>query len=194
MRSPVQVQASPTISVQGASGRVLAASPPGSAQGEVLLSVVVPGSPRYGARWRGPVPGDKAVDEWSDLPVAVDPHDPKKVEILWDRSPGLVELAAQRLHAFGDQLEARISDGPLDASAYDELLSAIGDPAMRAEVRKQVALALRGTTFTHPDEWGGQRADEDPLDRLKRLGELRSTGAVTEEQFAAEKAKLLQQM
>lgn len=63
MRSHVQVEASPTIPMEGASGRVFAASPPGSAEGEVLLSVAVPGSPRYGVRWRGPVPGDKTVEE-----------------------------------------------------------------------------------------------------------------------------------
>lgn len=32
---------------------------------------------------------------------------------------------------------------------------------------------------------------EDPLDALARLGELRAAGAITEEQFAAEKARLL---
>lgn len=126
--------------------------------------------------------------------MAVDRHDPKEVEILWHRSPGLVELTALRLHAFGGQLEARIRASPLDASAYDELLSAIGDPAKRAEVRQQIAQALRGTTFKLPEGWGGPPADEDPLDQLKRLGELRATGAMTEEQFDAEKAKLLQQM
>lgn len=31
----------------------------------------------------------------------------------------------------------------------------------------------------------------DPLDELARLGELRKAGAITEEQFAAEKARLL---
>jgi hypothetical protein len=32
---------------------------------------------------------------------------------------------------------------------------------------------------------------EDPLDRLAKLAELHSGGALTEEEFAAEKAKIL---
>lgn len=31
----------------------------------------------------------------------------------------------------------------------------------------------------------------DPIERLKRLGELRDSGVLTEEEFAAQKAKLL---
>ena len=34
-------------------------------------------------------------------------------------------------------------------------------------------------------------AQPDPLDQLKKLGELRDSGVLTEEEFTAQKAKLL---
>jgi hypothetical protein len=34
-------------------------------------------------------------------------------------------------------------------------------------------------------------ADPDPIDRLKELGELRDSGVLTEEEFQAQKAKVL---
>jgi len=34
-------------------------------------------------------------------------------------------------------------------------------------------------------------AEPDPLDQLKQLGELKASGVLTEEEFAAQKAKIL---
>lgn len=42
-----------------------------------------------------------------------------------------------------------------------------------------------------PAPAAGASVGEDPLDALARLGQLREAGTITEEQFAAEKARLL---
>jgi hypothetical protein len=146
------------------SARILAATPTGDSfdgdtiRHELLLSVLVPGAQRYGVRWRGRIRRGKLVEEGSDIEVKVDPRKPDRVEIVWDRVPDGLDVAAQRLHAAGDQLEARLAAGPMaDLS---------------------VLLDLPG----------------DPLDQLKRLAQLHEAGAVTDSEFAARKARLLDQI
>jgi hypothetical protein len=53
-------------------------------KGELLLSVSVPGRPRYGVRWRHRPPRKKLVIPGTDLPVQVDPSDPQRIEIPWE--------------------------------------------------------------------------------------------------------------
>jgi hypothetical protein len=118
-------------------------------KGELLLSVSVPGRPRYGVRWRQRPPRKMIVIPGTDLPVHVDPSDPQKLEISWRTlgSPG--ELAAR-------------------ASAT---------PGRAVGIQPQPT-----------------PAGSDPLDELKRLGELRDEGTLTDAEFAAEKARVLGRM
>jgi hypothetical protein len=204
MRSGVDAWKNPQPPNDRPTARVLAASPAGGQNtlyGEVLLSVAVPGSRRYGARWRGLMRPRKPLVEWSDIPVAVDVDKLEKVEILWDGIPDVLAVVTQNLRQAGDQLEAQLAAGRQDpASAYEGLLSTIPDPDRRALVREQISQALQGGgpgaaagwTASAPAVPAALRAD--PLDQLKRLGELRDSGALTEAEFAAEKARLLEQM
>jgi hypothetical protein len=147
------------------SARILAATPSGDASDgestkrELLLSVLVPGAQRYGARWRGRIRRGKLVAEWSDIAVKVDPRKPDRIEIVWDGVSDGLAVAAQRLHAAGDQLAARVAAGPgADFSAF-----------------------LDAQTT-------------DPLDQIKQLAQLHQAGAITETEFAARKARLLDQI
>jgi Short C-terminal domain len=55
----------------------------------------------------------------------------------------------------------------------------------------------QGERWAEEDEqrYGGQEAappqEDDPLDQLKQLGELKASGVLTEEEFQAQKAKIL---
>lgn len=103
---------------------------------ELLLSVSVPGRPRYGYRWKKKVPRKTILLPGTDIPVELNGHE---IEIPWDRI----------------------------RSTWSSLTPAQA-PARAA-------------------------ATPDPLDQVKRLGDLRDAGVLTEAEFAAEKARVLGQ-
>ena len=49
----------------------------------------------------------------------------------------------------------------------------------------------QGGYYEAPAQPAAPPAGEDPIEKLKELGELRDKGVLTEEEFAAQKAKLL---
>ncbi len=177
--------------IDGPSGRILAVGrQEGTAnqnRGEILLSVAVPGKPRYGVRWKGWVPAAKMKFEWWDVPLEVDRSKPQKVKILWDQVPG-IEVVTPLLGEMNDRMAARLADPPTaTVDAYEPILAAISDPAKRAEVERQLAEGLARAG-------GATAAAPDALERLAQLGKLRDDGALTEAEFAAEKARLLSEM
>lgn len=111
---------------------------------ELLLSVSVPGQPRYGYRFQKRVPRKAVVLPGADIPVEVDAHE---VSIDWDRI------------------------GTWDPNALRALATTLTQ-------------ATAPTPAPVPDE----------LDQLKRLGDLRDAGILTEAEFAAEKARVLGQV
>jgi hypothetical protein len=115
-------------------------------------------------RW--PSPGDT-------LPVTVDRADPTRLKVLWDEV---------RTH------EDRIAD---QAQALAEHMNAGGAPG--ADLVDQLRAAFPGAEITvsshqpnFADFTGG-----DSVERLERLAALHRSGALTDEEFAAAKARLL---
>jgi putative oligomerization/nucleic acid binding protein len=106
---------------------------------ELLLSVSMPGQPRYGYRFKKRVPRKTIVIPGADIPVQVDAHD---VQIDWDRIGSAWNFSAGRAP-----------------------VTALAPPAA-----------------------------PDPLDQLKRLGDLRDAGILTQAEFADEKARVLRQI
>jgi Short C-terminal domain len=115
---------------------------------ELLLSVSVPGRPRFGYRFTKRVPRKALLLPGSDIPVEVDADD---VRIPWDQIGSLQNFASSLASA----ARAARSAAPIAAAA------------------------------------AGQPAESDPLDDLRRLGKLRDAGILTEAEFAAEKARVL---
>jgi Short C-terminal domain len=115
---------------------------------ELLLSVSVPGRPRFGYRFTKRVPRKALLLAGSDIPVEVDAGD---VQIPWDQIGSLQNFASSLASA----AHAARSAAPIAAVAP------------------------------------GQPAESDPLDDLRRLGNLRDAGILTEAEFAAEKARVL---
>ncbi|PZS14589.1 MAG: hypothetical protein DLM57_14260 [Pseudonocardiales bacterium] len=191
-----QRQPSPVLQrqhIEGPSARILAVGYEGGegarqVHGEMLLSVAIPGYARFGVRWRGWIPETKVKAEWWDVPVAVEMGKPPKVTILWDQVPG-IEIVTPRLREMNQQMGGLLAGGPAPGvEAYRGLLAGIADPSQRALVEQQLAQGLANGSG------GAAPAAIDPLEQLKRLGELRASGSVTETQFAAEKARLLASM
>jgi hypothetical protein len=125
--------------------------------------------------------------EWWDVPVDISPKDPAKVKIRWDEVAG-IEAITPLIRERSAQLVEMIAAPILTTTstqAYEGLLALIPDPARRAEAEKQLAEGLQRAAGETPG------ATVDPIDELTRLGERRAAGDLSEEEFAAEKARLL---
>jgi hypothetical protein len=73
--------------------RVIAVSPGTSMSSrsawnvDMLLSVQLPGEPRYGMRWKGKIDKRRDLSPWSDIPIRAEASKPGKVDIPWDQLP-----------------------------------------------------------------------------------------------------------
>jgi hypothetical protein len=119
---------------------------------ELLLSVAVPGQPRFGYRFTEKVPRKALLLPGADIPVEVDGE---RVRIPWDQ-----------------------------VGSMDKFVSSLASAATAARAASSVASAA-------PPPAGDGPGESDPLDDLKRLGKLRDAGILTEAEFAAEKARVL---
>jgi hypothetical protein len=128
---------------------------------ELLLSVAVPGRPRFGYRYTRKIPRRLILLPGTDVPVKTTGAG---LEIQWD----LVE------------------------SAWDE--KAVYKAAMAAVAAKQNQAAAPTAAQAPAATVTPAASAEDPLDQLKRLGELRDAGVLTDTEFAAEKARVLEQI
>jgi Short C-terminal domain len=122
---------------------------------ELLLSVAVPGRPRFGYRFTEKVPRKALLLPTADIPVDVDGD---RVRIPWDK-----------------------------VGSVDKFVSSLASLA-------QTARSASPTGSAAPPPPSEDRGASDPLDDLKRLGRLRDTGVLTEAEFAAEKARLLERI
>jgi hypothetical protein len=153
-----EVDAGATFAPGEPTARVLAVSP-GQVRFEVLLSVAVPGRPRFGVRWHGRIPRWKYIPEWGEIPVHVGSDD--KIEILWDRLHSILEHAKGKADATGAQLEAMLAEPA--APAWTPGVPLTQQPPARS----------------------------DPADELKRLADLHAAGVLTDEELAAQRARVI---
>ncbi len=124
----------------------------GIGKSELLLSVAVPGRPRFGYRFTKRVPRKALVLPGSDIPVDVDEDG---VRIPWDQIGSVDNFVSS--------------------------LASLAQPPRHASPVVSVA----------PVQPAEDHGASDPLDDLNRLGSLRDAGILTEAEFAAEKARVL---
>jgi hypothetical protein len=125
---------------------------------ELLLSVAVPGRPRFGYRFTEKVPRKALLFPGSDIPVDLDGD---RVRIPWDQ-----------------------------IGSVDTFVPSLASLAQAARSTSAVASVAPRSPAAAPAPAEDPGAS-DPLDDLKRLGSLRDSGILTEAEFAAEKARLL---
>jgi hypothetical protein len=142
------------------------------------------------------------------LPVSVNPTDPKHYAILWDQVPSRNEVAktsaegiASALRGDPDALAKLVGGGLLGGSSHVEIIGDAGQitPEARAkltmfgiDIDSLVAAGAAqpggaASAFTFAPTAGA----DDSISRLERLTALRDKGTLTEEEFAAEKKKIL---
>ena len=77
-------------------------------------------------------------------------------------------------------------------AAQDEQQAAEQDQAAKAQAYdEQQAAAQQQAYAPPPPPQPAAPAQDDMLDQLQKLGELKAAGVLTEEEFAAQKAKIL---
>ena len=119
---------------------------------ELLLSVSVPGRPRFGYRFTERVPRKALLLPGTDIPVDVDADG---VRIPWDQ-----------------------------IGSVSSLVSSLASLAQAPGPASPIASVAPGRPAEDPGA-------SDPLDDLRRPGSLRDPGILTEAEFAAEQARVL---
>jgi hypothetical protein len=105
------------------------------------------------------------------LPVTVDRADPTRLRIEWDEVPTHEDRAAEQAEALAAQMNGQ---------AGNELV----DQLRAAFPGAQITVSAHEVNMA--DVTGG-----DSVERLERLAALHRSGALTDEEFAAAKARLL---
>lgn len=128
---------------------------------DLLLSVAIPGRPRFGYRWQGKAPTDRLVRPGTNIRVLYDPARPDEVDIPWD------EVGVKK----------------------SDMLQAAKEIARAVRNGQAVPAARAPSQSPNPSVAGS--AGGDPIALLERLSNLRAAGVLTDEEFAAEKARVL---
>ena len=137
--------------------------------------------------------------------VRYDPADPSAIE--FDEAKNAAATSAISINPGGVSVTggATVIDARNVPGLRDEFLKAVadtqsGNPAAQAEMQAAIAKAMSaGTAMTGGAMTGGAPVAglpgaapaEDPLDRIKKLNDLRLSGGLTDAEFEAQKAKIL---
>jgi hypothetical protein len=167
---------------------------------ELTLRVDVPGKDLYEVDGQWMVRG-KYVDDLrsgSQIPVKVDPDDPSQVAIDWHRlaHPDPVEITFTA--------PPQVTADPQAVVDFSPTLDLRNDPELRRKIEAVVGHELRpGQTLTVAENDPGMQqrilqviqehrvGTDDRTSQVERLAALRDSGALTEAEFAAAKAKVL---
>ena len=110
-----------------------------------------------------------AISVGMEIPVKVHPNDPNKIAVQWDAQKASIAAAG------GDM--AAVQQG------MSNTYSGAADAAMRQAMANQQAGA-----------GAAPAAKDDPADRLKKLGELKDSGVISDEEFETKKAEILKEL
>jgi putative oligomerization/nucleic acid binding protein len=110
-----------------------------------------------------------AVSVGMEIPIKIHPNDPNKIAVQWDAQKASIAAAG------GDM--AAVQQG------FQNTYSGAADAAMRQAMANQQAGA-----------GAAPAAKQDPAERLKKLGELKDSGVLSDEEFEAKKAEILKEL
>ena len=130
------------------------------------------------AKW--PTPG-------GTLPVTVDRADLSKCKVRWDDVPEWDELAKQQAAQLAAQMnQGGAGSGQVVAGGADvnEIVQALQQAMPGAQIQ------VGDAEVVGPPEQAAGGAD-DRVAQLERLARLRDAGALTEQEFEREKARIL---
>jgi Short C-terminal domain len=114
------------------------------------------------------------------LPVTIDRDDPTRVKVRWDDVPESGDVAQQQADALAAQLnQGGQTAGPTDVGG---IVAALQQAMPGAQVN------VGGGAGTPDAPAGG---GEDTVGQLERLAKLHDSGALSDQEFEQEKARIL---
>jgi Short C-terminal domain len=156
----------------------------------MTLQVFVEGITPYEVEDQWMVKAKDTVALDGSIPIKVDPENHERVAIDWDtlRAEYEQEVAARR--------EALAAGGPAGATVTmgtPTVIDADADPQAMEQVSQmlgQMGISVQGQPTGFASDGAGSDAD-DQLFQLERLSALRSSGALTDEEFEEQKRRIL---
>jgi hypothetical protein len=119
------------------------------------------------------------------LPVTFDRADPDRLKVRWDDVPDSADVSRRQAEALAAQMNQGGGGSVMQAEGgnVNEIVAALQQQFPGAQVQVGDAQVVSG-----PPAGGG---DDDRIEELERLARLKESGALTEEEFAREKARIL---
>jgi hypothetical protein len=175
--------------VDGTAQVVGSTQPPDSASSanvDLNLVVQAEGVPAVSIEHSCMAPTKKWPYPGATLPVTFDRADPDRLKIRWDDVPEAGAMAKQQADALAAQLNqggvGQAVSGGADVSGIVEALQ---------EAMPGAQIDVQGQPQGAPAAGAG--ASDDHVAQLERLAKLRDSGALTEQEFEREKARILGQ-
>jgi hypothetical protein len=143
--------------------------------------------------------GDKWPSPGETLPVEVERGEPTKLKVLWEEVPSSADSARQQAEQMAEAMRTGQQPGAGAFTSGDVTVQEI-DASSNPELYREAVAAAEQATGMDLDGDGKVGSDsppaggQDPTERLRELAKLRDEGILTEEEFAAQKAKLLGRM
>jgi hypothetical protein len=157
--------------------------------GWLLLCVVPPNGVRYGLYLRTHIHSRRVGPM---LPVTLNPQDPSDIEILWDNCPNLSDLAVEKFGQATEKVQARVADAlTLQQNSVTSAINDVQDPVLKAQVEQMWSKLGVDTSAGTPAAPAPPAASPDVAGDLERLQKLRDSGILTEDEFTAQRAKIL---
>lgn len=169
--------------VDGTAQVVGSTQPPDNAtSSNVNLSLVVQaeGVPATSVELSCIAPAKKWPWPGTTLPVTLDRADPTRVRVRWDDVPEAADVAQQQAEALAAQLNQGGTQGVAGGADAAGIVEALQQAMPGAQVN------VGGTGAGAPPAGG-----EDHVGQLERLAKLRDSGALSEQEFEREKARIL---
>jgi hypothetical protein len=169
---------------------VSVSEPPHATHGTAVMNLVVqlPGAeaqsiectsvPAPVAKW--PTPGEQ-------LPVTVDASDPSKCKVRWDEVPDSGDLAKQQADALAAQVNQGAAGGSVGSGAGAADVGGIVQALQQAMPEAQISVQGADVGGAGP----APGSDPDRVAQLERLARLKESGALSEQEFEREKARIL---
>jgi hypothetical protein len=175
--------------VDGTAQVVGSTQPPDNAtSGNVNLNVVVQaeGVPATSVEFSCLAPPKKWPFPGETLPVTVDRADPERIKVRWDDVPEAADVAKQQAEALAAQMNQGGGAAGISAAGG-------GDVNQILDALKQAYPGAQVNVVGDPS--GGAAAaaggEDDRVAQLERLAKLKESGALTDQEFEREKARIL---
>lgn len=122
------------------------------------------------------------------LPVTFDRADPTKLKIRWDDVPEAGDVAKQQAEALAAQLNQGGAPGTVAGGGdVNDIVAALQQAMPGAQINVEGAEVIQAGAGAAPAGDG----DDDRVAQLERLARLKDSGALTEQEFEREKARIL---